>query len=65
MAPPLISKRDPITGQLKKREFGGWMLSALKIVSKFKGLRNTPLNPFGYSAERKEDKELLANMNLC
>lgn len=60
MAPPLISKRDPITGQLKKREFGGWMLSALKIVSKFKGLRNTPLNPFGYSAERKEDKELLS-----
>ncbi|MBV1898130.1 MAG: indolepyruvate ferredoxin oxidoreductase family protein [Cycloclasticus sp.] len=59
MAPPLISKRDPITGQLKKREFGGWMLSALKVASKFKGLRHTPLNPFGYSAERKEDKALL------
>lgn len=60
MAPPLISKRDPITGQLKKREFGGWMLSALKLASKFKGMRNTPLNPFGYSAERKEDKEILS-----
>jgi indolepyruvate ferredoxin oxidoreductase len=59
MAPPLISKRDPITGQLKKREFGGWMLSALKLASKFKVLRHTPLNPFSYSAERKEDKELL------
>ncbi|HIF17874.1 MAG TPA: indolepyruvate ferredoxin oxidoreductase family protein [Cycloclasticus sp.] len=59
MAPPLISKRDPITGHLKKREFGGWMLSALKMASKFKGLRNSPLNPFGYSQERKEDKEML------
>jgi indolepyruvate ferredoxin oxidoreductase len=59
MAPPLISKRDPITGQLKKREFGEWMLSALKVASKFKRLRHTPLNPFGYSSERKEDKALL------
>ena len=59
MAPPLISKRDPISGHLKKREFGGWMLSALKMVSLFKGMRSSPLNPFGYSQERKEDKAML------
>ena len=59
MAPPLISKRDPISGHLKKREFGGWMLSALKMASLFKGMRSSPLNPFGYSQERKEDKAML------
>ena len=59
MAPPLISKRDPISGHLKKREFGGWMLSALKMASLFKGMRSSLLNPFGYSQERKEDKAML------
>ncbi|MEL0211143.1 MAG: indolepyruvate ferredoxin oxidoreductase family protein, partial [Novosphingobium sp.] len=28
LAPPLLSKRDPITGHLKKREFGAWMGTA-------------------------------------
>lgn len=63
MAPPLISKRDPLTGNLIKREFGGWMLSALSLAGKFKGLRNTPLNPFGYTEERKEDKTLIKQYN--
>jgi len=60
MAPPLISKRDPATGHLIKKEFGGWMLGALSFAAKFRGFRNTPLNIFGYSEERKEDKAMIA-----
>ncbi|RLA21323.1 MAG: indolepyruvate ferredoxin oxidoreductase family protein [Gammaproteobacteria bacterium] len=61
MAPPLISTRDPITGHLKKREFGGWMLTALEFATKFKGLRNSALNPFYNSPERKEDRAVLTH----
>ena len=28
LAPPTISKRDPVTGELLKRQFGPWMLHA-------------------------------------
>ncbi len=59
MAPPLISKRDPETGNLKKREFGPWMYKALEIVSRFKHLRGSALDPFGYSAERRQERALI------
>lgn len=59
MAPPLLSKRDPQTGHLKKREFGPWMYGALKLLSRFKGLRGTKLDVFGYSEERKQERALI------
>ncbi|NVK40916.1 MAG: indolepyruvate ferredoxin oxidoreductase family protein, partial [Oceanospirillaceae bacterium] len=59
MAPPLISKRDPDTGRLQKREFGPWMYRALKLLSRFKGLRGTRLDPFGYSEERRQERALI------
>jgi indolepyruvate ferredoxin oxidoreductase len=30
LAPPLLSKRDPHTGEPQKREFGPWMLTAFR-----------------------------------
>jgi indolepyruvate ferredoxin oxidoreductase len=59
MAPPLLSKRDPQTGHLKKREFGPWMYGALKLLSRFKRLRGTKLDVFGYSEERKQERALI------
>ncbi len=59
MAPPLIAGRDPHTGHLKKRIFGPWMLSAFGLLAKFKGLRGTPLDLFGYSAERRRERALI------
>ena len=59
MAPPLLAKRDPISGRLLKREFGSTMFNMLKFAAKLKSLRHTPFNIFGYSAERKEDRAVL------
>ena len=59
MAPPLIAGRDPTTGHLKKRLFGPWMLSAFRLLAQFKGLRGTPLDIFGYSAERRRERALI------
>ena len=59
MAPPLIAGRDPETGHLKKRVFGPWMLTAFRLLATLKGLRGTPLDIFGYSAERRRERALI------
>ncbi|MEM7252042.1 MAG: indolepyruvate ferredoxin oxidoreductase family protein [Pseudomonadota bacterium] len=59
LAPPLLAKRDPISGQLKKREYGPWILPALRVVAKFKGLRGSALDIFGYTEERKMERALI------
>ncbi len=58
LAPPLLARRDPVTGELQKREYGSWMLNAFRILAKFKALRGTPLDPFGHAEERKEERAL-------
>jgi len=58
LAPPLLARRDPVTGELQKREYGGWMLNAFRVLAKFKLLRGTPFDPFGHTEERKEERAL-------
>lgn len=57
LAPPLWSKRDERTGELIKKEFGPWMQTAFKWLAKFRGLRGTPLDVFGYTEERRQERE--------
>jgi len=59
LAPSWLSKPDPVTGQPRKRQFGPWMLKAFGLLAKFKFLRGTPLDLFGYSAERRLELELI------
>jgi len=59
LAPPLLSKVDPETGEAKKKVFGPWMMSAFKVLAKMKGLRGTRLDPFGYFEERKQERRLI------
>ncbi len=61
LAPPLLARRDPLTGEPKKMSFGPWMLSAFRVLSKFKFLRGTPLDIFGYSAERRTERRLISD----
>ncbi len=56
LAPPLLSKRDPRTGELQKREFGGWMLNAFRLLAPLRRLRGTALDVFGYTAERRQER---------
>jgi indolepyruvate ferredoxin oxidoreductase len=60
LAPPLFAKRDPLTGEPKKRSFGPWMLKVFATLAKFKFLRGTPLDPFGYTLERRTERRLIA-----
>ena len=58
MAPPLLSKMGP-NGRPEKREFGQWLEGPLRVMAKFKGLRGTPFDPFGYTTERKMERALI------
>jgi indolepyruvate ferredoxin oxidoreductase len=58
LAPPILGGTGP-DGRPKKREFGEWMLGPMKLLSRMKGLRGTPLDIFGYTAERKMERALI------
>ncbi len=61
LAPPLLARRDPETGQLEKREYGPWIFTAFAVLAKFKRLRGGPFDPFGRTAERKAERRLIAD----
>ncbi len=60
LAPPLFSKRNE-NGELIKKAYGPWMATAYTWLAKARFLRGTPLNVFGYTAERKMEQELLSD----
>jgi len=60
LAPPLFAERDAETGQLKKREYGAWMMSAFRVLAGLKRLRGTAFDVFGYTEERKMERRLIA-----
>jgi len=59
LAPPLLAKPDPLTGEPKKMRFGPWMLRAFGLLAALKGLRGTPLDVFGRTAERRVERALI------
>lgn len=61
LAPPLMAARDPDTGHLKKKTFGPWVLRAFRALARLRHLRGTRLDIFGYSAERKLERQLIAD----
>lgn len=58
LAPPLLARKDA-TGHLIKRAYGPWMMYAFSVLAKLRFLRATPLDPFGYTAERKQERDLI------
>ncbi|MEQ9314471.1 MAG: indolepyruvate ferredoxin oxidoreductase family protein, partial [Henriciella sp.] len=57
LAPPLMAKKDS-NGHLKKKRFGPWMKTAFSLLRRFKGLRGTRFDLFGYTEERKMERKL-------
>jgi indolepyruvate ferredoxin oxidoreductase len=61
LAPPLIARRDKATGEPRKVRFGPWMRPLFRLLAKGKGLRGTAWDIFGYSAERKLERQMIAD----
>jgi indolepyruvate ferredoxin oxidoreductase len=58
LAPPLLSKIGA-DGHPSKRVFSGWMLKVFAILARFKTLRGSRWDIFGYSPERKMERALI------
>jgi indolepyruvate ferredoxin oxidoreductase len=66
LAPPLLAKKDPVTGEARKMRFGPWMMKAFRALAAMRFLRGTRLDIFGYSAERREERALIGDYEaLC
>ncbi|MCX7311790.1 MAG: indolepyruvate ferredoxin oxidoreductase family protein [Alphaproteobacteria bacterium] len=61
LAPPLLTKINPATGEPRKMSFGPWMMSGFKALAKLKVLRGTVFDIFGYSGERRTERKLIAD----
>ena len=60
LAPPLFARKDA-DGNLRKAEYGTWVFGAFKILAKLRGLRGSALDLFGYTAERKLERQLIVD----
>jgi indolepyruvate ferredoxin oxidoreductase len=61
LAPPLLARRDPATGEPKKRAFGPWMGRMFKLLAWLRPLRGTVFDVFGYTQERRMERCLIAD----
>ena len=59
LAPPLLGGARDALGRPKKRAFGAWMLPVFRLLAKLRTLRGTAFDIFGYSADRRMERELI------
>ena len=59
LAPTFLARPDPASGRIKKITLGPWMESVFRWLTKFRRLRGTPFDVFGYHPERKAERALI------
>jgi len=59
LAPPVLNFGKDAQGRPKKRKFGAWIFPLFGLLAKGKWLRGTPFDPFGWMAERREERVLI------
>jgi indolepyruvate ferredoxin oxidoreductase len=59
LAPALLPGRHDARGRPRKRAFGQWIQTPLRWLAGLKGLRGTAFDVFGYTAERRAERELI------
>ncbi|HSU04972.1 MAG TPA: indolepyruvate ferredoxin oxidoreductase family protein [Acetobacteraceae bacterium] len=65
VAPPLITRTDPATGRRRKIAMPGWAaLPLFRVLRHGKRLRGTGLDLFGRQAERRWERELIAQYEV-
>jgi indolepyruvate ferredoxin oxidoreductase len=59
LAPPFLPSDHDARGRPRKRAFGQWIQMPLAVLARLKVLRGTRFDPFGYTAERRTERELI------
>jgi indolepyruvate ferredoxin oxidoreductase len=58
LAPPILTRTDPLTGRPRKVAFGAWLTPLLRLLAAARRLRETLWDPFRFSADRKLERRL-------
>jgi indolepyruvate ferredoxin oxidoreductase len=61
LALPFTKARDPDTGRPLRRRFGGWILPLMRLLQRMRWLRQTRWDPFAHSADRRLERNLIAD----
>ena len=61
MAPPILGRKNSVSGEPVKSQFGPWMMKLLRVLAKFKFLRGSVLDPFARSKDRKLERKLISD----
>lgn len=64
LAPPLLARKNE-RGELIKQSFGPAMGQVFRLLARLKALRGTPLDPFGYTTERRTERALIQECRAC
>jgi indolepyruvate ferredoxin oxidoreductase len=59
LAPPLLPAKLDARGRPRKRAFGPWIQTPLRMLARLKWLRGTPFDLFGYAAARRAERDLI------
>ena len=59
LAPPFLPAGKDARGRPLKRTFGPWLTPLLRGLAPLRRLRGTWADPFGYAAERREERALI------
>jgi len=59
LAPPLFARKTDTRGRPLKKQFGSWVLPVFRVLASMRRLRGTALDIFGYTTERRMERELI------
>ncbi|MDH3546551.1 MAG: 2-oxoacid:acceptor oxidoreductase family protein, partial [Gammaproteobacteria bacterium] len=59
LAPPLLSRHKDARGRQRKKEFGAWTIPLFHVLAGMRRLRGTQFDPFGLTAERRMERQLI------
>ena len=59
LAPPFLAAGKDARGRPLKRRFGPWIQTPMRALARMKRLRGGVFDLFGYSAERRAERELI------
>ena len=59
MAPPLLARRDKLTGHPRKMRLGPWLMPVLRVLAMGRLIRGTVFDVFGYASERRREREMI------
>jgi len=61
LAPPVLNGELDADGRPRKKVFGPWIMRLYGVLARMKRIRGGPLDVFGYTAERKMERELIGD----